>query len=93
MYQIVYSKKFKKALSKLVRGGLKKSVQLQIIETVDILASGKKLSTSYRDHQLHGEFVEYRECHVQSDLLLVYQIIDKELILLMANIGSYNDLS
>ena len=92
MYQIVYAKKFKKALSKLIKGGLKKSVQQQIVETIDLIATGKKLPPSYRDHQLHAEFAEYRECHVQGDLLLVYQIINEELILLMTNIGSHNDL-
>ena len=92
MHQIVYAKKFKKALSKLVKGGLKKSVQVQIIATVNLLASGEKLPQAYRDHQLHGEFAEYRECHVQGDLLLMYKIIDAELILMMANIGSHNDL-
>ena len=68
MYQIVYSKKFKKALLKLIRGGLKKTVQVQVIEIIDLLASGERLASSYRDHQMHGEFAEYRECHVQSDL-------------------------
>lgn len=92
MYQIVYAKKFKKSLSRLVKGGLKKTIQVQIIETVDLIATGKKLPQSYRDHQLHGEFATYRECHVQGDLLLVYQIIDRELVLVMVNIGSHNDL-
>lgn len=92
MYTIVYSKRFKKALERLVKGGLKKSVQLQIVETIDLLASGRKIPPSYRDHQLHGEFAEYRECHIQSDMLLIYQIIDSELVLIMANIGSHNDL-
>lgn len=92
MYQIVYAKKFEKSLAKLIKGGLKKSVQKDIVETIDLIASGAKLPSSYRDHQLHGEYREYRECHVQGDLLLIYQIIDTELIMLMANIGSHNDL-
>lgn len=92
MYQIVYAKKFQKSLAELVKGGLKKSTQVQIIETIDLLATGVKLPSSYRVHRLHGEFAEYHECHVQGDLLLMYQIINKELILLMVNIGSHNDL-
>lgn len=92
MYQIVHSKKFEKSLKRLIRGGLKKSVQAEIMETINILASGKKLHAIYRDHPLHGRLAEYRECHVQGDLLLVYQIIDRELVLLMVNIGSHNDV-
>lgn len=92
MYHIVYAKKFEKSLMRLIKGGLKKSVQKEIIETIDLIASGAKLSPSYKDHQLHGEYAEYRECHVQGDLLLMYQIRDTELVLLMANIGSHNNL-
>ncbi len=92
MYQIVYARKFEKSLTRLVKGGLKKSTQKKIIETIDLIASGSKLPPAYRDHQLHGSFAEYRECHVQGDLLLMYQIIDAELILFMVNVGSHNDL-
>ena len=92
MYHIVYAKKFEKSLARLTKGGLKKSVQKEIIKTIDLIASGAKLSPSYRDHQLHGEYAKYRECHVQGDLLLVYQIMDTELVLLMVNIGSHNNL-
>lgn len=92
MYQIVYAKKFEKSLTRLIKGGLKKSVQREIIETIDLIASGAKLPSSYRDHKLHGDSAMYRECHVQGDLLLVYQIINTELVLLVVNIGSHNDL-
>lgn len=92
MYQIVFSKKFEKSLARLIGGGLKKSTQEKIIETIDMIAGGERLHSTYRDHKLRGELAEYRECHVQGDLLLVYQIIDTELILLMVNIGSHNDL-
>ncbi len=92
MYQIRYSRKFAKSYRKLVRGGLKKSTQAEIQETITLIASGKKLPSSYQDHRLHGELGEYRECHVQGDLLLVYKIMDRELMLVMVNIGSHNDL-
>ena len=92
MYQIVHTKKYDKALIKLVKGGLKKSVQKQITETIDLLASGKSIPSAYKDHQLHGVFRDYRECHIQGNLLLMYQIIDRELVIILINIGSHNDL-
>ena len=46
----------------------------------------------YRDHQLKGNFKEYRECHIQNDILLMYQKIDDVLILLLVNIGSHAEL-
>ncbi len=91
MYQIVYTKKFEKSLARLIKGGLKKSVQKEIIETIDLIAGGTLLPSVYKDHQLHGEYAEYRECHVQGDLLLMYQVFNTELVLLMVNVGSHND--
>lgn len=92
MYLVRYSRKFSKSYSKLVKGGLKESVQNNIKSTIKILASGHKLEVSYRDHKLTGEFEGYRECHIQGDLLLVYKVEDNLLILLLANIGSHSDL-
>ncbi len=92
MYRVRYNKKFSKSLFRLMKGGLKKTVQEKIEGTIKLLASGKKLDSGYRDHQLHGEFAEYRECHIQGDLLLMYRIIDEELILVLINIGSHNNL-
>lgn len=92
MYEIVQTKKFTKALNQLIRGGLKQSVQKDINTAINTIAAGHKLDAGYRDHQLRGEFSEYRECHIQGDLLLVYQIIDKEVVLILINIGSHSQL-
>jgi|AntRauTorckE6833_2_1112554.scaffolds.fasta_scaffold26295_3 mRNA interferase YafQ len=92
MYQIVQTKKFTKSLKRLVGGGLKKSVQKDIQIVIDVIASGKKLAVGYRDHQLRGKLSDYRECHIQGDLLLVYQIVDREVVLLLIDLGSHNDI-
>lgn len=57
-----------------------------------MLASGKVLDKKYKDHQLKGEYKDYRECHVLNDLLLMYKIENDELILVLANIGSHSQL-
>jgi len=33
-----------------------------------------------------------RDCRIESDWLLVYQIVDKELILLLVETGTHSDL-
>lgn len=92
MYRVWYSKNFSKSFAKLVKGGLKKLTQEKVEAAIKEIASGKKLDASYRDHQLQGELATYRECHIQGDLLLVYQIKDDELILLLINIGTHSEL-
>lgn len=59
---------------------------------VNTLRGGRKLPAQYRDHALAGSFVGCRECHIQNDLLLVYQKQDDMLILLLVDIGSHVSL-
>ena len=44
-------------------------------------------------HQLKGkEFKGCRECHIEPDWLLVYRVIDDELILELLYTGTHSDL-
>jgi mRNA interferase YafQ len=92
MYEIVQTKRFSKSLKRLVRSGLKQSVLRDVQNTIDKIAAGEKLDKGYKDHQLQGELAAYRECHIQGDLLLIYQIVDKELVLILIDIGSHSEL-
>ena len=46
----------------------------------------------YKDHPLKGEMSGFRECHIEPNWLLVYQILNDELILLAAGTGAHADL-
>lgn len=92
MYTIRRSKDFEDSIQKLRRGGIKLSVRRKIEQTIDMLASGKKLPANYKDHKLKGELSKYRECHIKDDLLLVYRIEKESLILILINIGSHTQL-
>jgi len=72
--------------------GIKDEVFGELDNVGDVLASGGTLSKKYRDHKLNGDYKGYRECHIKGDLLLVYQIKNKELILLLVDIGSHSYL-
>ena len=90
MYQIVYSLKYRKSIKKLNKSGSFKIEELN--KVINIIAKGEKLLEKYQDHQLKGEFKEYRECHIKPDILLMYEIKNKELILIIINIGSHSQL-
>lgn len=92
MYTIIRTKGFEKSFRRLTRGGLTKRNKDSITEVIHMLASGKVLDKKYKDHQLKGEYKDYRECHVLNDLLLMYKIENDELILVLANIGSHSQL-
>jgi mRNA interferase YafQ len=92
MYLLRTTKKFEKSFKKLKRSGLRSKTLNEVEIVIDFLQSGKKLPQKYRDHQLIGDLKEYRECHIQSDLLLVYKIYNNELVLVLIDIGSHSEL-
>lgn len=88
MLSIRTASRFKKALKKISKSGSFERVKLeQIIQT---LSQEEKLDRSYQDHSLTGKMAEYRECHIEFDLLLIYKIEGGSLVLV--NIGSHPDL-
>jgi len=80
--------RFRKALRKLSKSGSFNHSELE--DVVQTLSQEKELDKSHRDHPLVGSMSCYRECHIEFDLLLIYKIEDRRLILV--NIGSHPDL-
>ncbi len=55
------------------------------------LAEDQTLGPRYRDHDLVGDWVSYRECHLKPDLLLIYRKPDAQ-TLRLARLGSHSEL-
>ena len=64
----------------------------KLVAVLDLLASGEPMPPKYKDHQLTGNLHDFRECHIELDWLLMYQILDNELILSATATGSHADL-
>lgn len=64
----------------------------KVLKVVDQLAHGMTLASIHRDHALKGKLGAFRECHVESDWLLVYRIDDTVLILQLIATGSHSEL-
>jgi mRNA interferase YafQ len=92
MYLIHYTKDFKKSFSKLKKSGVKAKVIFDLETVIDTISSGRILESSYLDHKLQGTFAGYRECHIRPDLLLVYTIQEKQLVLVLVDIGSHSSI-
>lgn len=88
-YDIVITNKCKKDIQKASRQG--KNIDL-LFEIVDQLSEGKKLDAKYQDHQLNGKYKGKRECHIEPDFLLIYQINDKQVVLYLVRVGTHSDL-
>ncbi len=88
-YKIKRTSKFKKDYKLAVKRGLKLEL---LLEVVRLLAEGKELPEKYNDHQLSGNWVGHRECHIQPDWLLVYYISNDTLVLTLSRTGTHSDL-
>ena len=90
-YTVDTTSDFKKDYKKIIKQGKK----LDKIKTViDKLACGEKLDSKYKDHKLNDskKYNDCRELHIEPDWLLVYRIIENELILLLLDTGPHSDL-
>ena len=63
-------------------------------KVLTLLCDEQPLPEVYRDHILTNSknFKNMRECHIEPDWLLVYQIIRKTLILRLIRTGTHSDL-
>ena len=91
MLRIEYQGQFKKDYKLALRRGLKPE---RLEEVVSMLANEIPLSAKYKDHALINSrsYKDMRECHIQPDWLLIYQVINEALVLKLIRTGSHNDL-
>ena len=59
-------------------------------ELILLLGEGQPLPSRYKDHPLSGEWEHYRDCHLESDWLLIYKIEGDDLYLVRT--GTHSDL-
>ena len=82
MYQVKFTSAFKKSYKRMKKRGLDITLLDEVIEKLRL---GQTLEEKYRDHELKGNFVGFRECHIKPDWLLIYLIEDDILTLTLAD--------
>ena len=88
-YEVQFTNQFKRDL-KLAK---KQNKNLdKLFEVIDVLANGGTLDEKYRDHDLSGNYKGTRECHIEPDLLLIYEIREDVLVLMLYRLGTHAEL-
>ena len=87
--EISLSTKFRRDYKRVKSRGYDLDLLDQI---VTMLAEQKPLPQVNHDHPLTGNWLGYRECHIQSDWLLIYRVREEELELLLMRTGTHSDL-
>jgi len=74
-----------------VRGMKKRGGDLsKLKEVLGKIISGQQLEAKYRDHVLVGQYKGTRECHIEPDWLLIYELAQSEVVLIRT--GTHADL-
>ena len=68
-----------------------RDIETLLPQIVDLLANNRSLAGKHRDHALGGNWKAHRECHLKPDLLLIYKLLDQD-ILRLTRMGSHSEL-
>lgn len=90
MFIITYSRQFKKDF-KLVKRQPRFDLN-QLDHVLNQLRQQISLEPKYRIHKLQGNFIGCYECHVQPDILLIFEVDHAERIIYLLRIGSHSEL-
>ncbi len=89
MLKITYTSKFKKDVKLAAKRG--KDIS-RLTKVIDMLASEQPLPVQFKDHSLSGDYIGFRDCHIEPDWILVYRVNKDILELLLARTGTHSDL-
>ena len=89
MLSLKTTTKFKKDYKRMKKQGKDLSLLKMVID--DLLAE-KILPEKNRDHALIGNYLGFRECHIQPDWLLIYAVDHGQLVLTASRTGTHSDL-
>ena len=81
--------RFKRDMKRLRKQG--KTLEL-LYAVIAKLRQSEELDRVYRDHSLLGNLIGLRECHIQSDWLLLYYVEKHVMVLTLTRTGSHSDL-
>ena len=91
MLRLEFTSQFKRDYKLAVKRGCNPA---KLEEVVTLLQAEKPLPERFRDHDLTNSrnYKDMRECHIESDWLLVYKVYRDILILKLIRTGSHSDL-
>ena len=84
---VAQTKQFKKDVKRMRKRG--KDLE-KVKAVIDLLVAGEPLPPKNRDHQLGGNWIGRRDCHIEPDWILIYKLTEDELLL--ERTGTHSDL-
>lgn len=86
---VAYTAQFKKDYKRAIKRNLDVNLLDDVIRA---LSHEEPLPVEKRDHALAGNWIGYRECHIQPNWLLVYYVENTTLVLTLTRTGTHSDI-
>ena len=83
-----YTTQFDKDIKKIKKSGNRNIEKLT--DVILKLINEEKLPAKNRDHKLIGDYIDFRECHISPDWLLIYKIDGNDIF--FTRTGSHAEL-
>jgi mRNA interferase YafQ len=91
MRTVKYTSRFKRDYRREQSGRHSKKLDALLMDVVNLLAADAPLPRRNFDHDLTGEWIDHRDCHIRPDLVLIYRKPDDETLELV-RLGSHSEL-
>jgi mRNA interferase YafQ len=88
---IEWTTAFKRDRKRELKGQYGKTLETMLTPILESLVADKPLAFRYRDHDMHGDWVDHRNCHVRPDLVLLYRKEGDD-VLQLVRLGSHSEL-
>ena len=92
MRTVKYTARFKRDYRREKKSGRYKKLDHEMMIIVESLAEDKSLPLCRYDHAMTGHWYDHRDCHIRSDLILIYRKPDIDTLELV-RLGSHSELS
>lgn len=91
MREIVRTAQFRRDFKRVKRGVHGQHIDATLLAALEMLVADASLPARYVDHAMKGEFNDCRDCHLRSDMVLVYRKRGLD-VLELVRIGSHTQL-
>lgn len=86
-----FTKQFLKDWKRLNDSGRFDMVKLKEV-LILLIANDAPLPGQFRDHELTGEWRDFRECHIGGDFLLIYRLDGPSNLVVFTRAGTHSEL-
>lgn len=86
-----FTKTFLKDWERLSRSGRYDMKRLKEVMLL-LVSNDAPLAAEWLDHELKGDWVGYRECHIGGDFLLIYKLEDQDKQIIFTRTGTHSEL-